>query len=776
MEYKTFIGNKLITKPGINVSTSTFVSSSGTEIDLIPLARADGDAVGSERIASKQASISGNIDDVSIEKLSKLNEEIERAFNQISGETRLIRYVHNYVDMWDDITNITGVSLGSANFRVYQEQSDVIISTPTMYGWDTDYDKTSGTSANALYTFTVKDITDIVPNSVITNGDFETFTGTADDGVTDTFTSWTNSLGGGTNTIEASTDKYYTAHAIKLTRGTGSTVSIYQDVTLEANTEYIFSYYAKNSTANVKVTMQTGESTIRYLQDDTTSWTATNNNINSLVNSGATYSKSSLTFKTPNYAGTYRITLANDLVGNSLIDGVILRKKVNASFNFSFYMEDVSDLESVYLRIGENNNNSPTYKHFETTLTTNYEGRNFENGENLVSVDLWNMTERGIIDGTNINRFYFQFYTSARFPTKYNIVIDNVHFANEDTVRNYPSRRNGEMRKDGNNYNITFRNFDQSFINVTGKAIATHAKTTFTTATVTTATSTQNIDIKGSTSTTPSISLGVTTATGISAFKLIDLSDNSELSLLPSTVVAGSTIDINGQTKTITKDGTPIDYDGELLEFKPGKNQLQLQVTSSSPTTITQASRTSETTQSIANDTAFYVTRVAQQFTATATGNVTGATMKVRLYDPSAGSDNRIYNWMIVADNAGNPTGSILGSGTFNININGALSTVTLSGLSASVTNGSLYWLVLTQGYRYDSLSLYERLYWDCSTANPYAGGIAKQTTNASANWSTADGTWSTIATTDMVFSVTISPVPAWNVTMSSNYKPLYLS
>jgi hypothetical protein len=53
---------------------------------------------------------------------------------------------------------------------------------------------------------------------LLANGSFETFTGTADDGVTDTFAGWTNTTGA-SGTIEAVTDAGVTGKACKITLG-----------------------------------------------------------------------------------------------------------------------------------------------------------------------------------------------------------------------------------------------------------------------------------------------------------------------------------------------------------------------------------------------------------------------------------------------------------------------------------------------------------------------------------------------------------------------------
>lgn len=77
---------------------------------------------------------------------------------------------------------------------------------------------------------------------LLTNGGFETITGTPDDATSDTFTGWTNVGTGAAAQILAVTDEYAGTYAIKLNRTTAAAY-IYQAVTVSAGLDYTLEFW-----------------------------------------------------------------------------------------------------------------------------------------------------------------------------------------------------------------------------------------------------------------------------------------------------------------------------------------------------------------------------------------------------------------------------------------------------------------------------------------------------------------------------------------------------
>jgi hypothetical protein len=136
----------------------------------------------------------------------------------------------------------------------------------------------------------------------------------------------------------------------------------------------------------------------------------------------------------------------------------------------------------------------------------------------------------------------------------------------------------------------------------------------------------------------------------------------------------------------------------------------------------------------------------AQAFQLTSGGRLSQFTFALLA---NSGSPVGDLNWEIRADNATNPTGTVLASGTIlNANVTpSATNTVNVSNgpiLQASTT----YWLRLIPA---SAQSSNVRWNWSKNATNPYAAGALKYSTNGGSSWSFFD------AMDDAVFSVTAS-------------------
>lgn len=158
----------------------------------------------------------------------------------------------------------------------------------------------------------------------ITNGGFETHTGTVDDGITDTFTGWTNSALG-TSIIEATATSKSGTRAIKITKGdTQCTIS--QSNAVVANTRHSLVVWNRGDGTNAGLIQIIDDQSGQYLQVDGT-WAA------------AVYS----------FAGTTSITYARKAVNfTSKITAttITLRLVANATNGSVVYFDDVEFREA----------------------------------------------------------------------------------------------------------------------------------------------------------------------------------------------------------------------------------------------------------------------------------------------------------------------------------------------------------------------------------------------------------------------------------------------
>jgi hypothetical protein len=144
------------------------------------------------------------------------------------------------------------------------------------------------------------------------NPSFETFTGTKDDGTTDTITSWSILNADATNIAEVVSDAYQGTTALKITR---DTVGVYarQYKLIDSETEYTFSLFMKTTTTTGgSVTIKKDGENL-WLQEDGT-WAGTAPSLFTATSS--TYTEKTKTFTTP-YTESGQIQIIIYLYGGS---------------------------------------------------------------------------------------------------------------------------------------------------------------------------------------------------------------------------------------------------------------------------------------------------------------------------------------------------------------------------------------------------------------------------------------------------------------------------
>lgn len=130
----------------------------------------------------------------------------------------------------------------------------------------------------------------------------------------------------------------------------------------------------------------------------------------------------------------------------------------------------------------------------------------------------------------------------------------------------------------------------------------------------------------------------------------------------------------------------------------------------------------------------------AQAFQLTSGGTISTMTATFRA---NTGAVSGTMTWQVVADNAGVPTGSVLGTGTFTPTAS-ALNTIT-PGTSIVLAENTTYWLLFKPTTPQGS-----GVYWSLSysAANPYAYNSAFSTNSGSS--------WTTSSLNDIIFAVNV--------------------
>lgn len=442
------------------------------------------------------------------------------------------------------------------------------------------------------------------------------------------------------------------------------------------------------------------------------------------------------------------------------------------NIEFSVYIPDAYYIESVTIRIGNDASN-----YYEAIVLTNYEGLAIANGVNHFSVPASNLSETGSVTDTAIDYCVITITYSTEAIDISGCYVDNITWVDEERVRNYPCYLSGEVKKDGNHYNINFSNWRATFLNYTGYAISTHYINLFTTTSISDTVTTEVIDLDGNTELLPLFTLNINTATDIGGISIANLTTDESIGFNIANFAANDQIVFGGAEKEISNNTSVLDFDGKIPRFPQGINRAQLIVDAETPTYIPVSALTADNyrTVSVTKPSSSYITYgiISQSFTTTSSDPITAFTFDYS--NTTSGILGVPVGWAIYNNNSGTPGATSIAAGVFTV---GAPGTKTVSGLNILVSNATVYHLLLfVSFYRGDTViggDPFGSYAWNYDSGAAYAGGAAYTTTyTTSAPYDPSTFTW-TPAAGDQIFRITQSPSPNWDIDWSAKYKKLY--
>ena len=422
----------------------------------------------------------------------------------------------------------------------------------------------------------------------------------------------------------------------------------------------------------------------------------------------------------------------------------------SGNFETWVWIDDSYFITSIDIRIGSNASN-----YYRASLTTNYEGRPFENGWNFISASWGNdveglkLTQVGTVNNASITHLR----VSIKYPvsaTNFKAKLGGFFHVQEDFVRNYPCYLDGGISWQpdwaftaGNSKN----DFSATLLNYTGYSTATHAITLFNLTGITTASSTQIVDLKGNLEPALTNTFTLNTVTNLNDLRFSNLNTN-EIIRWTNNWGANDVVRFDKLNSIVTRNNAPQDFIGQLPTAKLGINRIQMQVVTTS---------TQQIAQNIFNS-ALAIRRPGgilpppvivsgyQTFLTPIAGTITSVEVYIRY--------NTGMTLSITADNASTPstvlaTHTILGGAG-----NGAWVVIPTDLVVANAT---------TFGLLIESSDVFLGGEWFFNSAGGYAGGVGRSRSNT---------TFSTIG--DMAFRVNIQPTPATNIDWNCNYKPLH--
>lgn len=438
------------------------------------------------------------------------------------------------------------------------------------------------------------------------------------------------------------------------------------------------------------------------------------------------------------------------------------------NFEVSIYIPDTQYVTSIDLEIGSDSSN-----YYSETFSSNYEGLNFENGWNHLSLK-WDSdtTETGTVNSAAIDHVSINInYNSSAIDQV--CLIGFLGWVNEDRLRNFPVFREGELGKQRFNYNAVagIIEYKQSFDNSKGYAISTHSEDLFSEIGITVSEATVSFDLDGSTTLLPLFDITAVTSSDVQDITITNLGDDRSIVYEQAGVADGEVISFGGSGNTSvnlssTLQGSNLEFkEGLIPTFKPGKNYVNLNV-STTTTSNLPASLPADNSTLSNTPTGSGKRYVAQSFVPVVSDTLTDLEFYIDSFPPFGVNPNpNFYYWSLMDESGGQPN-SVLTSGFYtavvganNINVN------------QSLTSGSTYFLVLqsgrTSGIKYG-------VAYDADNTNPYAGGLAY--TSDETGFDETFVNWTGVTGSDIKFQLTLSPTPGWDINFSGSYRKLYLA
>lgn len=448
----------------------------------------------------------------------------------------------------------------------------------------------------------------------------------------------------------------------------------------------------------------------------------------------------------------------------------------NGTVECFFYVPDARYVREVEVIL---QNTADTLHYFRQS--SNITSDRFVNGWNLLVSDINNpylvASGAGVYDMSNIKRVYFRIWYSAEQEDMTGIMFDGVYVVDDNYTRNYNVfRQSGSI--EGQHYNIEYANFSATFVAPDGYSYSTNVRSEGNNTGIVGTYDMATIEPIGTYPALIENSLVINTSTNISSITLTNKSNNTAITINDSTaaIADGDSISISSLNSQVSKNGSPIDFDGNIPTAILGKNYLELTLNSSLGTTVPSSpiSDNKDRGYTIPSGKLFGEVRFAQTFTATATGSVTQLKLNVRRQTNWVPTLKEGFYWMITNTSAGVPSTTVLASGYVPY-ITTSNYEYVINGISASVTNGSVYAIVVSAGYRNGTIT--EQDVYRSNSSGVYAGGTLYYTLDNTSGWYVNDGTYAVLAAAeDLDFSLTISPTPAWNVDWYVTYINRYLS
>lgn len=250
-------------------------------------------------------------------------------------------------------------------------------------------------------------------------------------------------------------------------------------------------------------------------------------------------------------------------------------------FEFWIYLPQSEGVTSINLEIGNNASNN-----YNAVITKQYDGTLLENGWNYCNVEISSMNELGTVDPYSFGSYIEININYSSMTDRSDFRLGGVLVQNDTQSINFKSYV-GSFNPESNYYNTDYTRHVLTLLAYKGIGESSVDHNVYASTDNVSATLNGMIDLEGSYSPLPVLSLKINSATNVSGVTFSNTSTGDSI-FIDHDFLANEILTINTQERKVTINGSPVNYEDLLPRFELGENSFQFSIQTTGEETVEQ--------------------------------------------------------------------------------------------------------------------------------------------------------------------------------------------
>jgi len=246
----------------------------------------------------------------------------------------------------------------------------------------------------------------------------------------------------------------------------------------------------------------------------------------------------------------------------------------NGAFEAWVYLPQIEGITGITLKVGNDASN-----YYSSTVTKQYDDSNFEVGWNYISCPVATASITGTVDVYSLGAYLsIAINYGALMEDRTDFRLGGILWQEEERTRNFRAFIE-DFDVAMEHYDINRASFNLSVLVYEGVAESTNTFNVLGLTAQSGATATGEINLDGTYTPYPAISIDILTATNVSAITLANTTTGDNV-VITRTYAAGEKVVIDTDKRIATVNGVLVDYDDVLPRFQLGENNVQVSISS----------------------------------------------------------------------------------------------------------------------------------------------------------------------------------------------------